>query len=167
MSYLIPDLNAPRFRKADLKFLDTRVTAKEYLKANPKSTLTVEQILEIWGETHKEIKEIAKTEKNGFEIPGIGVLRHFSVKNVSHQLVLKEGLVKERMIDHGMSRKLGKIVRFHNFDTDGRMLKIALDYKLIKYKITNREGWVFTAERKYKRESSKSFRSNFHRLIQL
>jgi len=137
------------------------------LKANPKSTLTPEKICEIWGEIHESIKEIAQTDKSGFEIPGIGVLRHFSVKNVSNQIVIREGVVKERMVDHATSRKLGKLVRFVNFETDGRLLKIALDYKLIKYRITHREGWAFKAERKYRAEASVSFRSNFHKLTQL
>jgi hypothetical protein len=162
------NLNAPRFRPDNGRvYLNNLQMAIDFIKANPDLGFTTpEQVLEVLKDVHLEIRNIAQNERDGFEIPYLGVLRHSAIACTKLTKVCTTGKVKEQLIDYATSKKLKKIVKFTNFDTDGKILNIDLEYALVKYKIPFREFWCFKACRDYRRTASKAFKTNYLKLTQ-
>ena len=127
------NLKAPRFRSDEGRvYLDNKEMAKEFLKENPQlGFISEKQVLNTLKDIHMTIRNIAQEERDGFEIPHFGVLRHSAVSNPKMKKDTARGISKEQYIDYQTSFKLKKMVRFTNFDTDGKILKIRLEYGLI------------------------------------
>lgn len=162
------NLKAPRFRSDEGRvYLDNKEMAKEFLAENPDLGFTSEkQVLNVLKDIHMTIRNIAQEERDGFEIPHFGVLRHSAVSNPKMKRETARGITKEQYIDYQTSFKLKQMVRFTNFDTDSKILKIRLEYGLIKYAINFRSNWCFNPCRDYKRAASKSFKKNYNKLTQ-
>ena len=162
------NLKAPRFRSDEGRvYLDNREMAKEFLKENPElGFISEKQVLNTLKDIHMTIRNIAQEERDGFEIPHFGVLRHSAVSNPKMKKDTARGISKEQYIDYQTSFKLKKMVRFTNFDTDGKILKIRLEYGLIKYAMNFRSNWCFNPCRDYKRAASKAFKKNYNKLTQ-
>ena len=162
------NLNAPRFRPDNGRvYLNNLQMATDFIKSNPTLGFTTpEQVLEVLKDIHLEIRNVSQNERDGFEIPYLGVLRHSAITYNKQTQVCSTGKIKEQLVDYATSKKLKKMVKFTNFDTDGKVLKIELEYSLVKYKIPFREFWCFKPCRDYKRTSSKLFKTNFLKLTQ-
>ncbi len=162
------NLKAPRFRRDNGRvYLNNAAMAKEFMAKNPQLGFTsIKQVLNVLDDIHLKIRDIAQEERDGFEIPYFGVLRHSAISNTKFQGESARGVQKLQFIDYKTSLKLNKVVHFNNFHTDGKVLKIRLEYALVKYTMKYIDTWPFIPCRDYKRAASKAFKINYNKLTQ-
>jgi len=74
---------------------------------------------------------------------------------------------KTENINYGKSIKYGLKVTNNNLDSDGTLAKIFYTNYPVKYKVLDREIWVFLPCRNFKRYVSKTYADNWNRYIKM
>jgi len=138
------DLSLPRYR-AERKEIDNidffKALCKKVPKANELGHANVRDLIKEFNET---ITEAVVENRDGVELlEGIGYL------------------------DYAKSKKYGVKVLHKNWETDGKVGKIAYTNCKARYKIADHQVWAFKPCRKFKQIVSKAYLENWTKYIEL
>ena len=151
------DLSLPRYRAErkeidDIKFF--KALCKKIPNAEKMGHSNVRSLIKEFNET---IADVVVENRDGIELlEGIGYLFVLSCK-----VKYKEN------VDYAKSKKYGIKVLHKNWETDGRVGKIAYTNCKARYKIADHQVWAFKPCRKFKKIVSKAFLENWTKYIQL
>jgi hypothetical protein len=153
-TFKAPDVTAPRFRPGRKNVVTVALLEdfrKKYPQYSEQSDETLKGILSAF---HGKIWDTVIKERDGVELQsGIGYLFVGSYKS------------KRKVLDNKKSKELGKRVTHQNWETDGHSAKIFYSNYETKYKIKNRELWVFSGVRQFKRSVSEQYPANWKKYI--
>jgi hypothetical protein len=156
-SFRIPDLNGPRYRKAQQE-----VCSDEFYKALCKKFPKVETL----GRTvvAKYIKEFNELTTQAIIDNRDGVELLESLGNI---FIANCRVPEKENVDYAKSKKYGVKVLHKNWDTEGRIGKIMYTNYGAKYRLKDSSMWIFKPCRKFSRESSKAFRLNWMNYMEI
>lgn len=151
------DLSLPRYR-AERKEIDNvdffKALCKKVPKANELGHVNVRNLIKEFNET---IAEAVVENRDGVELlEGIGYLFVLSCK-----------VKNKENVDYAKSKKYGIKVLHKNWETDGKVGKIAYTNCKARYKIADHQVWAFKPCRKFKKIVSKAFLENWTKYIEL
>ena len=154
-----PNLKAPRYRPKIYNVLNPDLLnqfKEKYPKYDKLDYYTFKKIIR---ESSKKIWESVVEYRDGVELPeGLGYL--FVGTCISNNS-------KTENINYGKSIKYGLKVTNNNLDSDGTLAKIFYTNYPVKYKVLDREIWVFLPCRNFKRYVSKTYADNWNRYIKM
>jgi len=150
-----PNLKAPRFRPKRITLLNKN-TYKEFKERYPMfkniADSTLKEIIKVF---NKRIWEGVIENRDGVELPNsLGYLFIGTCK-----------AAKTVNINYALSKKYGKVIQNHNWDTDGNLGKIFYTNYTSKYRFKNRELWRFQAHRDFKRTVAKVYPKQWNKYI--
>jgi hypothetical protein len=158
--YKKPDLNKPRYRTKVIAFKNAeffKLFKQKYPQYKDIPNETLRKIIETH---HKYIWETAIENRDGVELQdGLGYIFIGSL-NITRK---KEGI----NIDHKRSALCGKEVIHRNLNTDGRMGKIIYSNYKSKYKLQDRELWMFQGHRDFTRAVAEIYPKQYKKYIEL
>lgn len=159
--YKKPDLNKPRYRTEVIAFKNREFYAT-FRKKYPEHKNVSDKILRSIIETHdKNISNTVIENRDGVELQsGLGYLFVGSINIPSK----RKNTVN---VDHKKSALCGKEVAHRNLHTDGRMGKIFYSNYLSKYRLRDRDLWVFSGHRDFTRKVAETFPSNYKKYIEV
>jgi len=154
-----PNLKAPRYRPKIYNVLNSDLL-NQFKEKYPKyDKLDYSTFKKIIRESSKKIWESVVEYRDGVELPeGLGYL--FVGTCISNNS-------KTENINYGKSIKYGLKVTNNNLDSDGTLAKIFYTNYPVKYKVLDREIWVFLPCRNFKRYVSKTYADNWNRYIKM
>jgi len=150
-----PDLNAPRYREK-IKTLLNIDTYKRFKKKYPMyanvENSTLRKIIKMF---NRKIWNGIIENRDGVELPNsLGYIFIGSCKPA-----------KKVNVDYSKSKKYGKVLQNHNWETDGNIAKIFYTNYSTKYKFRNRDLWRFQAHRDFKRSVAKVYPDNWNKYM--
>jgi hypothetical protein len=153
--YRKPDLKAPRFRPPVHTILNKEFInsfKEKYPQYNNISDKDIKHTVEVFNRT---IWEKVISSRDGVELPSnLGFLFIGSCNS--------EG---KRNYNFKNSNEYNKVLKNHNFATDGMIAKIFFTNYPIKYKYAMRELWAFKGHRDFTRSVNKEYPENFTKYI--
>jgi len=152
-----PDLNAPRFRPKTLNLLNV-ASHKKFIEKHPNRAdlklSTFKNIVHAFGGI---FWNTVIEERAGVELPeGLGTI-----------FVGSCPAKKGPNPDYKASKECGKLVQHKNHDTDGMVAKIFYSNYNCKYKMSNREVWMFDPVRDFSREVATSYPENYLKYVKV
>jgi nucleoid DNA-binding protein len=150
------DLSLPRYRAErheidDIKFF--KALCKKIPRVEELGHSNVRNLIKEFNET---IAEAVVENRDGVELlEGIGYLFVLSCK-----------VKNKENVDYAKSKKYGVKVLHKNWDTDGKVGKIAYTNCRARYKIADHQVWTFKPCRKFKQTVSKAFLENWTKYIE-
>jgi hypothetical protein len=154
-----PNLKAPRYRPKIYNVLNPDLLTQFKEKYPKYDKLDYSTFKKIIRESSKKIWESVVEYRDGVELPeGLGYL--FVGTCISNNS-------KTENINYGKSIKYGLKVTNNNLDSDGTLAKIFYTNYPVKYKVLDREIWVFLPCRNFKRYVSKTYADNWNRYIKM
>jgi len=152
-----PDLNAPRYRKKILSFLNKK-TFKEFKDKKPLyANINNSKLKEIIKLYNKALWEGVIKHREGVELPD----------SLGYLFIGTCPPAKSINVDYSKSNEYGKVLRNKNWETDGNICKIFYTNWSTKYRFKNRELWSFTAGREFKRTVSKEYLKNWTKYLKM
>jgi hypothetical protein len=152
-----PDIHAPRFRKKTLNLLNLS-TIDEFKAEHPEyEDLDVEIYKKIVKTFNEKIWRTVIDKRDGVSLP----------ENLGFLFIGTCDRPKKKNINYGLSQKLGKNTTHQNLESDSKLAKIFYTNYSAKYKFTNRDLWMFSAVRQFKRELAKEYSNNWMRYINI
>jgi len=152
-----PDIHAPRFRKKTLNLLNLS-TLDEFKAEHPEyEDLDVEIYKKIVKTFNEKIWRTVIDKRDGVSLP----------ENLGFLFIGTCDRPKKKNINYGLSQKLGKNTTHQNLESDSKLAKIFYTNYSAKYKFTNRDLWMFSAVRQFKRELAKEYSNNWMRYINI
>ena len=152
-----PDIHAPRFRKKTLNLLNLS-TIDEFKKEHPEyEDLDVEAYKKIVKTFNEKIWRTVIDKRDGVALP----------ENLGFLFIGTCEKPKKKNVNYGLSQKLGKNTTHQNLESDSKLAKIFYTNYSAKYKFTNRDLWMFSAVRQFKRELAKEYSNNWMRYINI
>lgn len=152
-----PDIHAPRFRKKTLNLLNLS-TIDEFKAEHPEyEDLDVEIYKKIVKTFNEKIWRTVIDKRDGVSLP----------ENLGFLFIGTCEKPKKKNVNYGLSQKLGKNTTHQNLESDSKLAKIFYTNYSAKYKFTNRDLWMFSAVRQFKRELAKEYSNNWMRYINI
>ena len=150
-----PDRNAPRFRGRRLSVL-TADTLKALKKKYPEyKDMSFLQFKDIIMTFNGNIAQGVINNRSGVELPeGLGVVFMGSCPPP-----------KNKKVDFKKSIENGIEIKYQNWDSDNRLLKIFYTNHNTKYPFQNKQVWAFKAVRQFRQDASKAFQKNWQKYI--
>ncbi len=150
-----PDLKAPRFRFKRKAFLNKNVI-EEFKEENPiyknVDSNVLKKLIKCFNE---KLWQGVIDNRDGVELPN----------SLGYIFIGTCPPPKTVNTNYSLSKKYGKVLTNHNWDTDGNIGKIFYTNWAAKYRFKNRELWRFEAVRKFKRAVSKSYPENWTKYV--
>lgn len=152
-----PDLKAPRFREKSVHVLSTKLY-KRFKKKFPEHNITFDQFKNIVNTYNIKLGEGIMEHRDGVELPeSLGYIFIGSCPP----------LVRRPNIDFKKSAQYGIVTTHKNWNSDSRLMKIFFTNNLVKYKIKNKQIWLFAPNRDFKRNASKVYSEEWNKYIMI
>jgi hypothetical protein len=150
-----PNLNAPRYRPKIITLLNKK-TYNEFKEMYPMFANIEDSVLkEIIKIFNKKIWQGVIEHRDGVELPNsLGYLFIGTCKPA-----------KTVNTNYALSKKYGKVIQNHNWETDGNLGKIFYTNYTSKYRFKNRDLWRFQAHRDFKRTVAKTYPEQWTKYI--
>lgn len=151
------DLSLPRYR-AKTQEMDNIKFFKALCKKVPKAKeLGHSKVKKLIKEFNESIADVVIENRDGVELlEGIGYIFILSCK-----------VKGKENVDYAKSKKYGVKVLHKNWETDGKVGKIAYTNCKVKYKIKDSKVWMFKPCRKFKKAVSKAYLEDWTKYIEL
>jgi hypothetical protein len=151
-----PDIKAPRYKKVS-DSVDVSKLARKVAKAYPqyKDQITDPNYRKIIKAFIIYVKNKILTTRYGVELPeGLGYMMLLAYKS------------KKRLLNKKQSEIYGVKIYETNLHSDGYYAKMLYTNDKMKYKLSNRDMWGFTAIETFRESVSKAFKEDWKRYIQ-
>ena len=151
------DLSLPRYR-AEKKEIDDAEFFKALCKKVPKAEeLGHAYVRDLIKQFNETIAETVVNHREGVELlEGLGYL-----------LILSCNINNKENVDYAKSKKYGVRVLHKNWETNGKVGKIAFTNCKARYKIMDHQVWTFKPCRRFKRHVSKVFLEDWTKYIEV
>lgn len=151
------DLSLPRYRPEtkemdDVKFF--KALCKKVPKAKELGHSKIKMLIKSFNES---IIDVVIDNREGVEL----------LEGIGYVFILSCNIRHKQNIDYAKSKKYGVKVLHKNWETDGKVGKIAYTNCKVKYKIKDSKVWMFKPCRKFKRAVSKAYVEDWTKYIQL
>ena len=152
-----PNRNAPRYRETCVHVLNTKLY-KKFKKKFPKYDITYEQFKKIVNTYNIKLGEGVIEYRDGVELPeSLGYIFIGSCAPVT----------SKPNIDFNKSIQYGVLTTHKNWDSDSRLMKIFFTNYLVKYKMQNKNIWLFSPNRDFKKKASKNYIEDYTKYIMI
>jgi len=155
--FKLPDVKAPRYRKRIHNIISNDLYKKfiaKYPEYSNKSYVEFKKAIILF---NQKSWETVLEHRDGIEL----------LENVGNIFIGSCKKLKKESIDYEKSRKYMKAVSYSNHDTDGKVGKIFYTNRNNRSRFMNREFWSFTADRNFKRATSKAFKADYKKYIEI
>jgi len=153
--YKKPDVTAPRFRRARLNLISVELF-KRFKEKNPSIDIDFQTFKKVILAFNKKIRQKVIEHRDGVEFPE--QLGYVFIGTCPRAKVI---------VDPITSSEHDKKINFKNWDSNQYVCKIFYSNYGTKYKFAGRDLWYFVPCRKFKREVSAGFASNWNRYIKV
>jgi hypothetical protein len=152
-----PNLKAPRFREKVFNVLSKKLFLEFQEKNEEYKDMTYNQFKEIINTFNRKLYNGVLENRNGVELPeGLGYL-FIGTCDAS----------KKRNIDFKKSIACDTVVSHRNWDSDNHLMKIFYTNSKVRYPIPNKQLWIFTASREFKRKASAVYKVEWTKFIKV
>jgi hypothetical protein len=152
-----PDLKAPRFREKSVQVLQVDLF-KKFKKKFPEYEMTYEQFKQIIITYNNKVAEGIIEYRDGVELPeSLGYIFIGSCP----------AMTKRVNIDYKKSAQYGVITQHRNWGSDNKVMKIFFTNNLVKYKLQNKDIWVFVPNREFRRTASKCYLQDYNKYMMI
>lgn len=154
-----PDLTAPRYRPKAYNVLSHNLL-KLFKKKYPKyKNISYKTFKAVVNKFSHNIWDTVINVRDGIELPE-------SLGYVFIGTCLNSGSSKPN-IDYGKSIKYGMAVTNKNWESDGKLGKIFYTNYSVKYKVQDRQIWIFIPCRTFKRTVAKKYPEDWTKYIKI
>ena len=155
ITYNTPDRKAPRFRSRRTGLLNIPLH-KAFIKKYPKyKDLDLKTFRKIVRTFNIELYNGVIDNRDGVMLPeGLGFIFMGTCP-----------ASKKINVDPVKSMKLGRVVRYQNWDSDNKLWKIFYTNHNSRYPLQNKQVWAFVPVRHFKSAASKAYKENWQKYI--
>jgi len=155
--YTKPDLNAPRYRHKRYNIINDDFIKRLYEKYPGTKKYKSKEIRKIIGDLNEKMWNLVIDTRDGVELPN----------NLGWIFVGSCQRPTKYNKDFNKSNSYNSDIRHRNYESDEKLAKIFYSNYAKKYLFKNRDLWTFTAHRNFSRTTSKKFKDNWNRYIQI
>jgi hypothetical protein len=148
-----PDLKGPRFREKSVKVLTLDLYKRFRLKY-PEHDISFEEFKKIIQTYNTNICDGVIEHRDGVELPE--ALGYIFIGSCP-------ALTKRINVDYKKSIQYGVVTQHKNWASDNKTMKIFFTNQLVRYRIQNKQIWMFLAGRDFKRKASKMYIEDYNK----
>lgn len=152
-----PDVKAPRFREKSVHVLGVKLY-KKFKRKFPEHDISYADFKNIVNTYNTKLGEGVMEYRDGVELPES--LGYIFIGSCAP-------MVTRPNIDFKKSAQYGILTTHKNWDSDSRLMKIFFTNYLVKYKVKNKQIWLFSPNREFKRKASKNYIEEWNKYIMI
>jgi len=150
-----PDVKGPRFREKSVHVLNIALY-KRFKEKFPEYDISYADFKKVIHTYNTKLSEGIIEYRDGVELPeSLGYIFIGSCPT----------LTKRLNVDYKKSAQYGVVTTHKNWDSDNKVMKIFFTNNEVKYKIQNKQIWVFLPNREFKRKASKNYIEDYNKYI--
>jgi len=150
-----PDINAPRFREKSVHVLNLKLY-KKFKKKFPEHDISYADFKNIINTYNVKLGEGIIEYRDGVELPES--LGYIFIGSCA-------AMMTRPNIDYKKSAQYGILTTHKNWNSDNRLMKIFFTNYLVKYKVKNKQIWLFSGNRDFKRKASQHYSEDWNKYI--
>lgn len=154
--YKKPDLNAPRFRTDRYSVLGVELFRK-FKKRFPEHKITTKEFTKIVMAYSSKLREVVVNTRDGVELP----------KSIGTIFIGSCPAPKKKNYNPIVSAIYDKPLQHRNFESDNMIAKIFYSNFANRYKLKDRELWMFKSDRAFSRSVAKAYPENWKMYLQV
>jgi hypothetical protein len=152
-----PDVKAPRFRQKSVHVLNAKLY-KRFKKKFPEHDISYADFKNIINTYNVKLGEGIIEYRDGVELPES--LGYIFIGSCSPMMTRPN-------IDYKKSAQYGILTTHKNWNSDNRLMKIFFTNYLVKYKVKNKQIWMFSGNREFKRKASQQYSEDWNKYIKV